>query len=159
MNEGREPSGETLEIESRRFGRLEVPAASVFRFPAGLVGFPDFRRFVLLDNRPGSAFKFMLSVDDPELAFAVVHPGDLVDGWVAPLEAAGRALGTETDDVAIFALVTIPQDPNEMTINLLAPLAVDLKSREGCQVVLDEPGLSPAHRVIPAAPDPASSDA
>lgn len=158
MSENRHPqSAPKVVIESRRFGRLEVEEASILEFPEGLVGFPDFRRFVLCDNRPGSAFKFMLSVDDPELAFAVVHPGDLVAGWVAPLERAREEVDAPDEDVAIFALVTIPEDPSAMTINLLAPLAVNLRTRAGRQLVLDDPALSPAYRVIPEPPPAASS--
>jgi flagellar assembly factor FliW len=90
----------------------------------------------------------MLSLEDPELAFAVANPADLVPGYDPPLERAARQLGAESADIAIFALVTIPSDPSEMTINLMAPVAVDLKSMAAQQMILDRPELSPAHRVV-----------
>lgn len=141
---------DALHLHSKRFGDLDVPTASVFEFPEGLVGFPGTKRFVLLDHRPGSTFKWMLSVDDPELGFAVADPTDLVVGYVPPFEAATRAVGAEPADLAIFALVTIPQNPTEMTVNLMAPVAVNLKSRVARQLVLEEPGLDPAYRVFGA---------
>jgi flagellar assembly factor FliW len=90
----------------------------------------------------------MLSVDDPELAFAVADPADLVVGYVPPFEAAARAVGADPSDLAIFALVTIPRNPSEMTVNLMAPVAVNVKSRVARQLVLEETGLDPAHRVL-----------
>jgi flagellar assembly factor FliW len=143
-------AGGALHLHSKRFGDFDVPSASVFEFPEGLVGFPGTKRFVLLDHRPGSTFKWMLSIDDPELGFAVADPTDLVVGYVPPFEAASRAVGAEPADVAIFALVTIPQNPSEMTVNLMAPVVVNLRSRVARQLVLEEPGLDPAHRVLGA---------
>lgn len=147
-----EPADETLRVESRRFGTMEVPADRVFSFEAGLLGFPHCRRFVLLDHRPGSPFKWMLSLDDPELAFAVADPIELVRDYEPPLKRASRQLEAEPTDLAIFALVTIPADPTEMTINLMAPVAVNLKTLTAQQIILDEPGLSSAHRVVQGAP-------
>lgn len=141
-------AGKGLHLHSKRFGELDVPPDSIFQFPEGLVGFPGAHRFVLLDHRPGSTFKWMLSVDDPELAFAVADPADLVVGYVPPFEAAARAVAAEPSDLVLFALVTIPSNPTEMTVNLMAPVAVNLRSRVARQLVLEEAGLSPAHRVL-----------
>lgn len=142
----------TVRVASQRFGTLDVPADRVFQFGAGLIGFSSARKFVLLDHRPGSPFKWMLSLDDPELAFAVVNPSDLVPEYDPPVERAAKVLSADLPDIAIFALVTIPPDPTQMTINLMAPLAVDLKSMTAEQLVIDRPGLSPAHRVVPQSP-------
>ncbi len=137
-----------LRIESRRFGTLDVPADRVFRFGNGLIGFPASQRFVLLDHKPGSPFKWMLSLEDPELAFAVADPIDLVPSYEAPVKRAAKQLEADATNVAIFALVTIPNDPTQMTINLMAPVAVDLKTMRAEQLILDRPDLSPAHRVV-----------
>jgi flagellar assembly factor FliW len=137
----------TLEVRSQRFGTLDVPLERVFTLDPGLVGFPASHRFVLLDSRPGSPFKWMLCVDEPELAFAVVDPSDFVPGYVAPLDDAVRVLGCARDDVALFVLVTIPERPTEIFLNLLAPIVVDLQRRAGRQLVLEDPTLDPAFRV------------
>ncbi len=144
-----------LHIESRRFGTFDVPADRVFRFENGLIGFPNSQRFVLLDHKPGSPFKWMLSVEDPELAFAVADPADLVPDYDAPLKRAAKQLQADEANVAIFALVTIPKDPTQMTINLMAPVAVDLNSMAAAQLIVDRPDLSPAHPVVPLKSEPA----
>lgn len=141
------PQGAMLAIESQRFGSLAVPEDRVFTLDPGLVGFASERRFVLLDSRPGSPFKWMLCVDAPELAFAVVDPADFVPGYRAPLEQAATVLGCAPADVALFALVAIPERPTEIFVNLLAPVVVDLGRRVGRQLVLEDPALDPAHRI------------
>jgi flagellar assembly factor FliW len=147
-----EPAPATLEVASRRFGTLSVGEDRIFTLDAGLVGFPEARRFVLLDHRPGSPFKWLLCVDEPELGFAVVDPADFVPGHAPPLERAAELLGTTPADVAVLVLVNIPREPTEIFLNLLAPIVVDVRARRGRQLVLEDPALDPAHRIPLVAP-------
>jgi flagellar assembly factor FliW len=117
-------------------------------FAQGLVGFPKHRRYVVFDHRPGSPFKWMLSIDDPDLAFAVANPCELVADYDPPLALAARLLGAAEEDLALFVLVTIPPDPTRMTVNLMAPVVVDLRTRQARQIVLDDPRCPPDHRVV-----------
>jgi len=139
---------DALAVRSRRFGTFEVPRANVLHFPTGLVGFPQLRRYVVLDHRPGSPFKWLLAIDDPDLAFAVANPGELVADYRPPLELAARLLETDPADVALFVVVTIPSDPTRMTVNLMAPVVVDLRTRRARQIVLDDPRCPPDYLVV-----------
>lgn len=141
------PPVPTVTVASQRFGVFEVPQDSIFELDPGLVGFPNERRFVVLDSRPGSPFKWMLCVDEPDLAFAVVEPAQFVPGYQAPIDKAVDVLRCSREDVALFVLVTIPARPTEIYANLLAPVVVDLARRRGRQLVLEDPALDPAHRI------------
>jgi flagellar assembly factor FliW len=144
----------TVRVRSRRFGSFEVPETTVLHFVQGIVGFPQLRRYVVLDHRPGSPFKWLLSLDDPELAFAVANPGELVAGYHPPLEFAARLLGTDPAAIALFVIVTIPSDPTRMTVNLMAPVVVDLRTRAARQIVLDDPRCPPDHPIVPRPTSP-----
>jgi flagellar assembly factor FliW len=138
---------EVIHVRSSRFGELEVPADRVLHFPQGLIGFPKARRFVILDHRPGSPFKWMLCLEQPDLAFAVAEPAKMVPDYEAPLALAARTLGTDPADVALFVIVTIPPDPTAMTVNLMAPVVVDVRTRRSRQLVLEDGGCDPSYRV------------
>jgi flagellar assembly factor FliW len=144
----RPASADVVHVSSRRFGDFEVPCNRILEFPQGLIGFGALHRFVILEHRPGSPFKWMLSLDDPELAFAVADPIELVCGYVAPLDVAARILATEPAEIALFVLVTIPGDPAAMTVNLMAPVAVDLKTRRARQLVLEDARFPAAYSVV-----------
>lgn len=141
------PLVRTVTVESERFGRFEVPEDTIFELDPGLVGFPNERRFVVMESRPGSPFKWMLCVDEPDLAFAVVDPVEFVPGYRPPIDKAVETLGCAPQDVALFVLVTIPARPVEIYANLLAPVVVDLARRKGRQLVLEDPTLDPAHPI------------
>ena len=146
------PEPDVIHVRSSRFGELEVPADRVLHFPQGLIGFPKARRFVILDHRPGSPFKWMLCLEQPDLAFAVVEPARMVPDYEAPLALAARTLGTDPADVALFVIVTIPADPTAMTVNLMAPVVVDVRTRRSRQLVLEEGCCDPSYRVCAPRP-------
>jgi flagellar assembly factor FliW len=125
-------------VRSRRFGTFEVSGEQLLHFPQGMIGLPEARRYVILDHRPGSPFKWMLCLDDPELGFAVANPYELVADYRGPVELAARLLGTTPEEIAVFVVVTIPTDPTQMTVNLMAPVAVDLRTRTARQIVLED---------------------
>jgi flagellar assembly factor FliW len=138
---------DTIALHSERFGDYEVPADRVLNFPEGLIGFRDARRFVLLEpTRPGSPFRCLVSLDVPELSFVVCDPTALWPGYGAdlPLPADGSA-----GDLAALAIVTVPENANEMTANLMAPLLLDSRTRTGRQTVLDTGRYSTRHHLLP----------
>jgi flagellar assembly factor FliW len=124
-----------------------VPRSAVFTLDPGLVGFSEAHRFVLLDRHAGSPFKWMVCLDQPELGFVVIDPMECVPGYVRPTDRAAAVLSCEPADVALFVLVTVPPEPKEIFVNLLAPIAVDSRSARGLQLVLDDASLDPAHRI------------
>ena len=150
-----EPVSETVAVVSRRFGTYEVPADRTLHFPEGLIGFPEARRFALLDsNRPNSPFRRLLCLDDPELGFVVCDPASLWPGYTAALPPyEGGA-----ENLAVLAIVTIPKNPMEMTANLMAPLVVDARTRVGRQLVLDTGRLSTRHPILPPAEPAATTE-
>jgi len=131
----REAVVETVAVRSQRFGNYDVPADRILRFPEGLVGFPEARRFVLLDSaHAGSPFRYLLCLDLPELGFVVCDATEICPGYGADLP---RPPEVNPGDLAVMALVTVPADPLQMTANLMAPLLIDCRSGSGRQLVLD----------------------
>lgn len=144
------PAGRELDVihvRSVRFGDFEEAVDRVLHFPQGLIGFPRAHRFVILDHRPGSPFKWMICLEQPDVAFAVVEPDTMVPDYRPPLELAARTLGTDPAEVALFVIVTIPPDPTAMTVNLMAPVVVDLRTRTSRQLVLEDGRCDPSYRV------------
>ena len=138
---------DTIPLHSERFGDFEVPADRVLNFPEGLIGFREARRFVLLEpTRPGSPFRCLVSLDVSELSFVVCDPIALWPGYAADLPPpADGSVG----DLAALAIVTVPQNANDMTANLMAPLLLDSRTRTGRQTVLDTGRYSTRHHLLP----------
>ncbi len=130
-------SEEMIKFQSSRFGELEVSALSVINFPHGIIGFPADHRYVILDYNP--PFSWLQCVSNPDLAFVVVNAAEFGDGYSFDLPIGDRELELEAgDDVAIMNLVSVRPDPTLTTVNLKAPVIVNLRNMFARQIVLDD---------------------
>ncbi len=142
-----------VKIETTRFGELEVHENEVVRFPEGLLGFPDHKDFVILEHKADSPFFWLQSLSAPALAFVMMDPFMIRADYLEELSRPHTVLleNIKEEKAALFALVTIPPGKvEEMTVNLLGPLVVDLETRVGKQVILDNSDYSHRHPVAAA---------
>ena len=139
-----------MQIETPRFGEIEVPEDRILEFPEGLVGFPGLNRFLVIDDESSAPFQWLQSLDEPDLAYVAVEPKWLLPDYqvdLPPAVAAQLAIA-QPDEMSVLVLVTIPEDPRQMTANLKGPLVFNAASRKGAQLVLDDESLSPQYRII-----------
>jgi len=124
-----------MEIYSTRFGPIQIEPSDILRFPEGLVGFADCREWVLLADGLEPALAWMQSLDRPALTLAVVSPRRFVPGYrmrlnrreLAPLKLDGLK--------GARVLVIVSKSNGSLTLNLKAPLVINLHRRLGRQVI------------------------
>ncbi len=68
------PEGTVIRIETLRFGELEIADSDIITMDDGLLGFPEYHRYVLASNPDQAPFLWLQCVDEPDLAFVVVNP-------------------------------------------------------------------------------------
>ena len=130
-----------MKFTTTRFGEIEIGDELILSLPDGLIGFPECTKVILIDHQPDSPFRWLQSVLQPELAFVVIDPLDLVPDY--PLEKLKDILESERkmarpDAVAVAAITTVPPAPNPITVNLTAPVVFDSSTRRGAQVILHD---------------------
>lgn len=129
---------ETVVFSSSRFGELEVPKESVITFPKGMIGFGEYTKYVMLDYKP--PFSWLHSIDAPNLAFVVVDGSSLENEYDSRVVREEKICDFQTEDeYAILLIATIRQQPSESTVNLKAPLFVNVRNRCGVQIIFDNP--------------------
>jgi len=141
----------TLAIDTARFGRIEFESGDIVTFAGGLLGFPALHRFVLIQHREGSAFRWMQSLEDSKIAFLVVDPGNYLADY-APMmpEATAKTLElTEDTPRLVYTIVTIPRGkPEEMTLNLAGPLVINAETGQAHQIVIEDDAFPIRYRVF-----------
>ncbi len=139
-----------MKVQTSRFGEIEVPDESRIEFPEGVVGLPDCRSFVLFDCGEDGVFKWLQSVDRPDVAFVICEARLIVSDYEVEVgENVLELLKLDSPDQALVCLILcIPPDPREMTANLLGPLIFNVEARLGMQAVLVNPAYSTRHRVF-----------
>lgn len=132
-----------MQIETLRFGLIEVSPETVIHFPLGLAGLPHLQHFKLLHQEDSEAIVHWLqSLDDGAISFNLVDPGrlgiryELVlrDDECAVLEAESPG------DVVVLLMVGLREDgPLEARARL--PFIINPGKRKGLQMVNVQPEI------------------
>ena len=130
-----------MKLLTTRFGAVEVPDKDVLFFSLGVLGFPEVRRYVMLDHGQNTPLKWLQAVDKPELAFPMVPATDLVEDYhitVSPDDLAALAMES-TNDLLAFVILTIPNGaPERTTANLKAPIVMNPTTHLARQVLVEQ---------------------
>jgi len=119
---------------------LATDDVPILTFPMGLPGFPGPRRFALQELVEDSAFQLLDSVTNDGLSMVVTQPWLFFPDYAPVISDEDQfELSLERpEDVVIFCPVSIDRDAKQLHINLRGPLLVNVHTREGRQVVLEE---------------------
>lgn len=122
-----------------RFGEIEYDPANLLHFPAGMIGLPNLRNFVVIPPKKEGTLFWIQSVDDTDYAFVLTDPTNFfLDYKVVPDESEKNLLQLEEGDASYtLTVVTIPPDQN-ITINLAAPILYSPKTNRAVQVILED---------------------
>lgn len=126
-----------LETETRTV-RIPVSDGNIFAFPDGVPAFEDYKQFVLYCNTDMQPFFFMKSIGiSPEISFVCVDPFLICADYqvrigLADLKALDLKRG---EDAFVFSIVTVRDNPCDITANLQAPVILNLKNCQGRQVI------------------------
>jgi len=129
-----------MEIETSYLGKIQVSDEDVIDFPEGLIGLPDLKRFVLLEDKEKKPFQWLQSIDNLEVAFVVLEPKWLVPNIVFKI-SENLAATLEIDSPEKYqalSIVTIPDDPRLMTANLMGPILFNPDVRKAAQIINDD---------------------
>jgi flagellar assembly factor FliW len=137
-------------VQTTRFGEIEVQDSELIQLPAGLIGFPELKNYILLDHDKDSPFKWLQSLDDGAIAFVLINPLLFKPDYtveVSENEVADLDIKKE-EDAVISVIITMPSNPENMTANLKAPLIFNLENRKGKQLILSTPEYTTRHNVL-----------
>lgn len=142
-------------IDTKYFGRVDYPEESIIEFPAGLPGFENERRFVILEQPENKPLVFLQSLTQPDLCFLAL-PVLTVDPCYQPVISAEDLAALELPedrqpgigrDVLCLAILSLSEG-HVPTANLLAPLVIHLGTRRGLQAIQSEVGYSHQHPLL-----------
>ena len=130
-----------IKFDSTRFGSLEISEDRVVNFLGGVLGFPNARRFVMIDHEGDIPFKWLQSVDEPELAFITINPLLIKEDYKLSINKSdiGDIGKYDAESLAFLVILTIPNDdPKGTTANLRGPLVINSDTMKAKQIVLQD---------------------
>lgn len=125
-------------VESLRFGTLEVPEDKTIFMERPILGFEHLKTFCLVDIAELSPFLCMQSTEDPAVSFLVVNPIVFYPKYrieVNPKEIAELRIA-KVESVETYVIVTVPEDPKQISVNLQGPVLINTENNLAKQLVL-----------------------
>lgn len=138
-------------LETKYFGELDIDENEMIQFSQGMPGFEGVRRFVLINNdEEGSPFKWLQGVDEPKPAFVVIDPFIVKKDYEVNLDddVLKELDIKKEDDVLVYCIVVVPKDISKMTMNMQAPLVINMKNNKGKQLILDTDRYGVRHYIM-----------
>jgi flagellar assembly factor FliW len=120
-----------------------VPDIPAIELVHPLPGFPDKRRFALVQLDDDGVLCQLRSLEDPGLRFLVMSPvpffpdyaPEVSDDVVADLQISSP------EDVIVLLVLNAGDSLDTTTANLMAPVLVNTATKRASQVILDDPAL------------------
>ncbi len=135
-----------------RFGEQEIAQDKVIVFPDGIPGFEVYKNYALFDDPDSEPFQWLLSTDNSRLGFVVVNPLYIWANYDPKISRDDlKTLEvTQPDDILLFSIVTLADDPMEVTANLSGPLVVNSVTRKARQLALLDDRYATKHKILEA---------
>jgi len=129
-----------MKLTTQNFGEIEINQEDIINFNDGLPGFVNAKGFVIMlqedDNQDQSPICFLQSTDDGELCFVLVDMTVFLPEYVplVLLELAKEDRENfDPDNTMVYNIATIYDELTESTVNLKAPIVVNLAQKSGRQ--------------------------
>lgn len=120
---------ESTKINSSNFGELEIQPNNIFYFENGLLGFETLNNFVLITDDDIVPFKWLMSIEEPEIMFPLISPF-----FIEAEYNAGKNVDLER--YVLFCIVTFNDGKGNITANLKAPVILDSTNLTGEQIII-----------------------
>jgi flagellar assembly factor FliW len=126
-------------------GVLKVSQRRVFTFPSGLIGFEQLRKFVVASSAAMEPLKWLISLEQPEIALPTLVPWHVDPGYELPPEFQ--------DPETFVPLAVVAFEPSgQILVNLKAPIVLNVRTLQGRQVVIPGDRYSATHPLSIAVP-------
>lgn len=130
-----------MKVISTRLGELEITEEDTIYFPEGILGFPEYKKYAWIVNKDQeSPIELLQSIDDADLTFIITDPFLFKSDYTFDLQAAWEEkLGINKHEQLVVRVIVTVRNNNQTSINLKAPLIINIESNNSAQIILDKP--------------------
>ena len=128
-------------IETKNFGSVEIDNDKIYTFENGIPGFEELKKFAIieetLEDNKKSPFLWLQSIEDKNISFILMDVYKIKPDY-DPLvyDDDLNSIGEVTENnLLIYNIVVIPEVVTKMTVNLKAPVVINLTTKKGKQMI------------------------
>lgn len=127
-----------VSIKTRDFGEITVDEDDIVYFSTGMYGFENYKRYVILKDKPEDDIMFLQSLDNTDLSFVLIDPysiyrtydPDLNEEDLTELEVKNES------ELKFLVIAIIKENIKDSVVNLKSPIAINPGTRSAKQTIL-----------------------
>ena len=133
-----------MKAKTRLFDTIDIADDKIITLERGMIGFPDLKKFALIfdEEKKDNGFNIMWlqSMDDGDIAFPVTDPSYIKEDYAPSVndELIAHLGEMNEESTYILVTVTVPRDVKEFSVNLKAPIVINMNTNKGAQVITED---------------------
>ena len=130
-----------MEINANYFGQVSYDKNEAIHIINGLIGFEAYTEYLPIPfHEDNDSLISLQCLEDETLSFILMNPFGLLNDYTPSLSGQDmKELDAETaEDLSYYVICVMRDSVAESTVNLKAPLVVNVRSRQARQVILDQ---------------------
>ena len=127
-----------MQIETLRFGSVEIDEAKLITFDDGIPGLEEYRSYALLQFEESYPIIWLQSIDEGGVCLPVLDTYAVLTGYVFDIddEDVGLLKLNGPEDLHVVSVLVIPEEIQRMTVNLAAPIIINTVTGKAKQILL-----------------------
>ena len=119
------------------------------KFNKGIPGFDNIKDFVIKELEGNNNFKIM-ECEESKISFVTTNPFDIYSDYEINLndEIIKDLEIKNPEDVLVLAIITLGKTLDKSTMNLKAPIVINIKNNLGKQYILQDESYETKHPLI-----------
>ena len=127
-----------MQIETIRFGTVEIDESKLITFSSGIPGLEEYCKYALLQYEESYPIIWMQSIDEGGVCLPVLDTYAVLTGYVFDIddEDVQELEINGPEDLHVVSVLVIPDELRNMTVNLAAPIIINTVTGKAKQIVL-----------------------
>ena len=127
-----------MQIETIRFGQVEVDEAKLITFDDGIPGLEEYHKYALLQFEDSYPIIWLQSVEEVGVCLPVLDTYAVLSGYVFDIddEDVKILMLNGPEDLHVVSVLVIPEEIRQMTVNLAAPIIINTVTGKAKQILL-----------------------
>ena len=133
-----------MKANTRIFGEITIEDDKIITLEKGMIGFPDLVHFALIYDEEKEekydSIMWLQSMDESEVAFPVMVPNLVKEDYKPNVtaEVIAKLGDLNEENTYILVTVTVPKKVEDFSVNLKAPIVINMDNHKGVQVIVED---------------------
>ncbi|QLY78772.1 flagellar assembly protein FliW [Clostridium intestinale] len=139
-----------MELITKQHGTFTYNEEDIITFKKGIMGLENLKKFIIADIKENPVFKILQSIEDQDVGLVIISPFEVKNNYEIELkDNVTESLSISSQkEVMLYNTVTVNSDVHKITVNLKAPIVINMDKKLGEQIIIDKEEYKIKHPLI-----------